>query len=199
MTLENSVSELSDVSLDASNVISDIEEIRKMASNVDAGRGSIVGPDGDHVAKQLLEFANLPNRREIIEESVKGVSGGYSNGYIINKQLDKLVESVSKEQQALTRLGQSSRVEDKVGPSMNNLIEAKKYIDEVNEASYLLKDSMFDEFTDRFKHYEYIIGSAKSDFSFDSWATNDLAESLDVLEGSFIPSVKNRLDRDWET
>jgi hypothetical protein len=205
-SLENAVSELGKVSLDASSVIGDLRKVQQIASDVNAGRGSIMGPNGDNIAKELLEFAKLPNRRELIEKALKPIltkPGATSEdvllyeGYVstINRQLDGFVENAAKEQQALTRLGESPIAEEKFSESMSALTQTKMYLDQVTEADFILKDSLFDEFSDRFRSYDFIIDSAKSDFSFGSWSTNEMAEALDVLEGSFLPSIKDRFDR----
>jgi len=204
--IENGIGELSDISREVSGVFNNIEKVHRLASNVNAGRGSIMGPNGDPVAKELLEFAKLPNRRELIKEALSPIlskSGANSQdvllfeGYVsnINRQLDGLIENVAKEQQALVRLGESVLPQDTPGPSMKALTETKKYIDQVTESDHILADSLFDQFPDRFRDYDFIISSAKSNFSFGSWSTPEMAQALDVLEGSFLPSVNNRFER----
>ena len=153
------------------------------------GRGSLVGPAGDSSIRQLLEFANLPNRREILTNAI----GDDRFATEINSRLDNLVENVSKEQEALARLGEAPVYKDTPGDQMAKLDEANSYLDLGMDIYFdLVKDTPFHRVKDNFRGYDNIIDRAKSDFSFGSWADNDLTEALGTLEGDVIPMAKNR-------
>jgi len=195
--LRRGVNSLSDINRSASGIVRNIRNVQNRAADVSAGRGSLVGPSGDSSIRQLFEFANLPNRRELVINAL-GDDWQFPNqkeafATEINSRLDNLVENVSKEQEALARLGEAPVYKDTPGNEMARLQEANSYLDLGMDIYFdLVKNTPFHRVKDNFRGYDNIIDRAKSDFSFGSWADNDLTESLGTLEGDVIPMAKNR-------
>ena len=188
--LRRGMNSLSDIRRSASGIVRNIKNVQNRAADVSAGRGSLVGPSGDSSIRQLLEFANLPNRRELVNNAMRGVETFATE---INSRLDNLVESVSKEQEALARLGEAPVYKDAPANKLAGLDEANKYLSLNSDIYFDLRQSTpFHRVKDNFRGYDLMIDRANSDFSFGSWADNDLTESLGTLEGDVIPIAKNR-------
>ena len=196
-SIRRGVSSLSDISRSASGIVRNIRNVQNRAADVSKGRGSLVGPAGDSSIRQLLEFANLPNRRELVINAL-GDDWQFPNqkeafATEINSRLDDLVESLSKEQEALARLGEAPVYIDAPGNKMAELDGVAGYLS-LNSDIYfdLAKNTPFHRVKDNFRGYDNIIDRANSDFSFGSWADSDLPEALGTLEGDVIPMAKNR-------
>lgn len=188
-SLRRGVNSLSDINRSASGIVRNIRNVQNRAADVSAGRGSLVGPSGDSSIRQLFEFANLPNRRELVINAM----GDDTFAAQINSRLDNLVENVSKEQEALARLGEAPVYKDAPGKKMAELDGANSYLDLSMDIYFdLVKNTPFHRVKDNFRGYDNIIDRAKSDFSFGSWANSDLTEALGTLEGDVIPMAKNR-------
>ena len=188
-SLRRGLNSLNDINRSASGIVRNIRGVQNRAADVSKGRGSLVGPAGDSSIRQLLEFANLPNRRELVINAM----GDDAFATQINSRLDNLVESVSKEQEALARLGEAPVYKDTPGNEMARLDGAAEYLS-LNSDIYfdLAKNTPFHRVKDNFRDYDNIIDRANSDFSFGSWSDSDLAEALGTLEGDVIPMAKNR-------
>ena len=189
ISLRRGANSLSDINSSASRIVKNIRDIQNRAADVSKGRGSLVGPSGDSSISQLFEFANLPNRRELVINAM----GDDAFATQINSRLDNLVESVSKEQEALARLGEAPVYIDAPGNEMARLQGANTYLS-LNSDIYfdLSKATPFHRVKDNFRSYDNIIDRANGNFSFGSWADNDLTEALGTLEGDVIPMAKNR-------
>ena len=187
--LRRGMNSLSDINRSASGIVRNIRDVQNRAADVSAGRGSLVGPSGDSSIRQLLEFANLPNRRELVINTM----GDDTFATQINSRLDNLVENVSKEQEALARLGEAPVYKDAPGNQMARLNDANSYLSTSSDIYFDLRQATpFHRVKDNFRDYDLIIDRANSDFSFGSWADNDFTESLGTLEGDVIPMAKNR-------
>ena len=188
-SLRRGIHSLSDINRSASGIVRNIRNVQNRAADVSAGRGSLVSPSGDSSIRQLFEFANLPNRRELVINAM----GDDALATQINSRLDNLVENVSKEKEALARLGEAPVYKDAPGDQMARLQGANGYLDLNSEIYFDLRQATpFHRVKDNFRSYDNIIDRAKSEFSFGSWADNDLTEALGTLEGDVIPMAKNR-------
>lgn len=187
--LRRGMNSLNDINRSASGIVRNIRNVQNRAADVSAGRGSIVGPSGDSSIRKLLEFANLPNRRELIVNSIADDNLALT----VNRQLDQLIENASKEQEALARLGEAPVYKDAPGNKMAGLDEANSYLSMNSDIYFdLTKHTPFDRVKDNFRDYDNIIDHANADFSFGGWALADLNQSLGTLEGDVIPMAKNR-------
>lgn len=203
--IDDAVYGLAEIRRDAGKIVKDMSSIHFRAADVSSGRGSIVGPKGDHFAKQLLEFANLPNRRELVEQAARSILTDSQDVLLyegtvnhFNRILDDLVAGVAKEQDLLTRFGEANLPKSQIQPEIAKLGDVRNYLSLYNDAVSLLKDPTFVRIKENFRDYPLIIDRANSDFSFGSWADYDFANSLDALEGNVIPSAKDRFNDNLE-
>jgi len=188
-SLRRAVNSLNSINISASRIVKNIRDVQNRAADVSTGRGSLVGPSGDSSIRQLFEFANLPNRRELVINA----TGDDTFATEINLRLDNLVENVSKEQEALARLGEAPVYIDAPGKQIVLLDDANLYLDHAMDIYFdLVKNTPFHRLKDNFRDYYLIIDRAKSDFSFGSWADGDFSSALGTLEGDVIPMAKNR-------
>lgn len=203
--IDDAVYGLAAIRRDAGKIVKDMSSIHFRAADVSSGRGSIVGPKGDHFAKQLLEFANLPNRRELVEQAAHSILTDSQDVLLyegtvnhFNRILDDLVAGVAKEQDLLTRFGEANLPKSQIQPEIAKLGDVRNYLSLYNDAVSLLEDPTFVRIKENFRDYPLIIDRANSDFSFGSWADYDFANSLDALEGNVIPSAKDRFNDNLE-
>ena len=188
-SLRRGINSLSDIRRSSSTIVKNIRDVQNRAADVSAGRGSIVGPSGDSSIRKLLEFANLPNRRELVINSIADDNLALT----VNRQLDQLIENVSKEQEALARLGEAPVYKDAPGNQMAALEETNNYLSMNSDVYFdLRKHTPFDRIKDNFRDYDNIIDHANADFRFGGWGLRELGESLGTLEGDVIPMAKNR-------
>jgi hypothetical protein len=203
--IDDAVYGLAEVRRDAGKIVKDMSSIHFRAADVSSGRGSIVGPKGDHFTKQLLEFANLPNRKDLVEQAARSILNNNQDVLLyggtvkyFNRILDDLVAGVAKEQDLLTRFGEANLPKSQIQPEIAKLGDVRNYLSLYNDAVSLLKDPTFVRIKENFRDYPLIIDRANSDFSFGSWADYDFAHSLDALEGNVIPSARDRFDTNME-
>jgi len=190
--ITNALRQLRDVNSDASKIASNINKVQSEAAK---GEGSLVGPKGDNIIKKLFEFAKLPNRTELINQGTRETGGRHFNltdSQTNNLVLDDLIKNLSKEEEILTRLGQNKIPEVVWGEAFPNIKNAERYFDQVYNVSETLSNSTLLRLDQNFRNYDWLIDTAKSDFAFGAWGREELADALDVLEGSVIPSAKNR-------
>lgn len=203
--IDDAIYGLAEIRRDAGKIASEMQSIHFRAADVSSGRGSIVGPKGDHFTKQLLEFANLPNRRELVEEGLKSTLTNSQDVLLyegtikyLNRIFDDLVAGAAKEQDLLTRFGEANLPKSQVEDAIAKLGDVRKYLSTYDDAVSLLKEPTFVRIKENFRDYSSIIDRASSDFSFGSWADYDFAHSLDALEGNVIPSAKDRFNANME-
>lgn len=197
--IQNALDEIATIKRETGRIISSMRDIHFRAADVSSGRGSIVGPKGDFFTKQLLDFANLPNRRELVEQAASATlstrqdvllyEGTVSN---VNKMLDNLIDRVNKEQDLLTRFGEANLPKSQVETKITQLGDVKNYLSTYEDAVNKLTESTFVRIKENSQDYQRIMDRANSNFSFGSWADMDLSIDLDHLHGNAIPMARAR-------
>jgi hypothetical protein len=195
----NALDEIATIRREAGRITASMRDIHFRAADVSSGRGSIVGPKGDYFTKALLDFANLPNRRELVEKAASNILVNRNDALLyegtvsyVNKALDDLVNGVTKEQDLLARFGEADLPKPEIEPKLVQLGDVKNYLSTYEDAVNTLTESTFIRIRENSQDYRVIMDKANSDFSFGSWADMDLSIDLDQLQGTTIPTARNR-------
>lgn len=187
--IQNALDEIATIRRETGRITSSMRDIHFKANDVSSGRGSIVGPKGDYFTKQLLDFANQTNRRELVEQALSGNKEAASN---VNTMLDNLIDKVNKEQGLLTRFGEANLPKSQVEPKITQFGDVKNYLSTYEEAVNTLTESTFVRIKENSQDYRRIMDLANSDFPFGSWADMDLSIDLDQLHGTALPMARDR-------